>query len=160
MQHAVDIANPRFDPRDGFEFFVAEMLPDFLSNRILPLLGAARLDTPEIGPGINVATIFARSYLYFGWIGVLLMFCWFITVTLIYLRTILKSPYRVPCLALLNTMTFFSFFDNMIAQTFVFAQLIWPLLLPLLPRRNPISRARKFAGGATEPVGLESGRPA
>jgi hypothetical protein len=158
FQYTVNIADPGFGPRDGFEFFAAEMLPDFLSNRILPLLGTARLATPEVGPGLNVATIFARSYLYFGWIGVLLMFYWFFTLILVYLWRISKSPYRVPCLALLNTTVFFCTFDNMIAQTFLFAQLIWPLLLPLLPRRNPISRW--FVGGPTEPIGLESGGPA
>jgi hypothetical protein len=111
------------------------LLPDFLSNRILPLLGAERRATPEIGPGLNVATIYGRSYLYFGWIGVFMMFYWLIMCILLYLWMILKSPYGVPSLALLNTLIFFCTFDNMIAQTFLGFQLIWPLLLPLLPRR-------------------------
>jgi hypothetical protein len=54
---------------------------------------------------------------------------------LVYLRIILKSPYGVPSLALLNTLIFFCTFDNMIAQTFLGLQLMWPLLLPLLQRR-------------------------
>ena len=73
--------------------------------------------------------------MYFGWIGVFMMFCWFIMCILVYLRMILKSPYGVPSLALLNTLIFFCTFDNMIAQTFLGLQLMWPLLLPLLQRR-------------------------
>jgi hypothetical protein len=147
LQHTVDVVIPRNDFQAGAEFVAAEMLPDFLSNRILPQLGAQRLTTPEIGRGLNVATIFARSYLYFGWIGVLLMFTWFFSCTIFYFQMILKSPYRVPCLALLNTLIFFCSFDNMIAQTFLMFQLVWPLLLPLLPRRNSLKWPRKFAAG-------------
>jgi len=145
LQHTVDVVYPRFDLQSGIEIVVAEMLPDFLSNRILPLLNTQRVITPEVGPGLNVATIFARSYFYFGWIGVLLMFTWFCTFTTIYFQLILKSPYRVPCLALLNTLIFFSTFDNMIAQTFLMFQLVWPLLLPLLPRRSLFKRPRGLA---------------
>jgi oligosaccharide repeat unit polymerase len=152
FQYTVDTADPEFKLQDSMEFAAAELLPDFLSNRILPLLGAERRDTPEIGPGLNVATIYARSYLYFGWIGVFMMFCWFIMCILVYLRMILKSPYGVPSLALLNTLIFFCTFDNMIAQTFLVFQLIWPLLLPLFPRQNlsrlgkrPIEQLRSLA---------------
>jgi hypothetical protein len=134
FQYTVDTVDPEFKLKDSLEFIVAELLPDFLSNRILPLLGAKRQTTPEIGPGLNVATIYARSYLYFGWIAVFMMFYWLIMCILLYLRMILKSPYAVPSLALLNTLIFFCMFDNMIAQTFLGLQLIWPLLLPLLPR--------------------------
>jgi hypothetical protein len=135
FQYTVDTADPEFKLKDSLEFVAAELLPDFLSNRILPLLGAERRATPEIGPGLNVATIYGRSYLYFGWIGVFMMFYWLIMCILLYLWMILKSPYGVPSLALLNTLIFFCTFDNMIAQTFLGLQLIWPLLLPLLPRR-------------------------
>jgi hypothetical protein len=143
LQHTVDAVNPRFDASAGIELLIAEMLPDFLSNRILPWLSSERVATPEIWPGLNVATIFGRSYLYFGWIGVLLMLTWFFTLTTVYFQMILKSPYRVPCLALLNTLIVFCIFDNMIAQTFLMFQLVWPLLLPLLPRRSLSTWPRK-----------------
>jgi hypothetical protein len=50
---------------------------------------------------------------------------------LVYLALISKSPYRVPCLALLNALIFFCAFDNMIAITTMSLPLLWPLLLPL-----------------------------
>jgi hypothetical protein len=135
FQYAVDTADPEFKLKGSVQFVAAELLPDFISNRILPLIGAERRTTPEIGPGLNVATIYARSYLYFGWIGVFAMFYWFIGCILLYLRLIRKSAFGVPSLALLNTLIFFCTFDNMIAQTLLCLQLIWPLFLPPLSRR-------------------------
>jgi oligosaccharide repeat unit polymerase len=129
LQYAIDLGNPRSDLQSFVELVISEMLPDFLSNRLLPLLQAQRVSTPEIGPGLNVATVFGRSYVYFGWTGLVLMFAWLLTVVTAYLVIIRNSPYRVPCLALLNTLVVFCSFDNMIAQTSVSFQLIWPLLL-------------------------------
>jgi hypothetical protein len=129
LQYAIDLGNPRSDLQSYVELVISEMLPDFLSNRLLPLMQAQRVVTPEIGPGLNVATLFGRSYVYSGWIGLVMMFAWFVTVVTTYLVVIRSSPYRVPCLALLNTLVVFCFFDNMIAQTFLSFQLIWPLLL-------------------------------
>lgn len=147
FQYTVDTADPEYKLKDTLEFVAAELLPDFLSNRILPWSDAERRATPEIGRGLNVATIYARSYLYFGWVGVFMMFYWFIICILLYLRMILKSRYGVPSLALLNTLIFFCTFDNMIAQTFLVFQLIWPLLLPLFPGRNSWRLGKRPQGG-------------
>jgi hypothetical protein len=132
LQYTIDLGNPRGDLQSFVELVISEMLPDFLSNRLLPLMEVQRVLTPEIGPGLNVATLFGRPYLYFGWIGLAMMFAWFLTFVTVYLVVIRSSPYRVPCLALLNTLVVFCSFDNMIAQTFLTFQLIWPLLLTLL----------------------------
>ena len=118
------------------EFIVGEMLPDFISNRVLPRIGAQRATIPQMSPGFNVASMFGRSYLFFGWIGVLAILAWSMTLTFGYLVLILRSPYCVPCLALLNTLVVFSVFDNMIAISSMSLQLIWPLLLPLLPAQQ------------------------
>jgi hypothetical protein len=133
LQYTIDVGNPRSDLQSFVELFISEMLPDFLSNRLLPLMHVQRVLTPEVGPGLNVATLFARSYLYFGWVGLGMMFAWFLACATTYLVVIRSSPYRVPCLALLNTLVVFCCFDNMIAQTFLSFQLIWPLLLTLAP---------------------------
>jgi hypothetical protein len=126
------------------EFIASELLPDFISKRILPQLddrisvgqGYFSRDSlyvwgqPQIYPGINIATIFARSYGYFGWIGPVLMFIALGSLIVVYLAIILRSPYRVPCLALLNTLVVFCLFNNMIASAAMLPQLVWPLLLP------------------------------
>jgi hypothetical protein len=137
FQHAVTTTEPTYDLSQAPLFFISELLPDFISNRLLPLIAAARPAVPEMSKGFNVSSIFGRSYLLFGWIGVLLVFAWLMAVALSYLAVILRSPYAVPCLALLNTLIVFSVFDNMIAVTAVSLQLVWPLLLGLLPLNTP-----------------------
>jgi hypothetical protein len=127
LQMAVDDdSTPYAEP---LEFFVSEMLPDFISNRVLPMFDMHRIPTPEVAPGLNVAGLYGRSYVYYGWVGAIAMFIWFLFSALAYLGLILRSTYRVPCLALLNTMVVFSTFENMIAYTALSFVLVWPLIL-------------------------------
>ena len=131
LQLATDIKN--LDVRSAPEFLVSEFLPDVLSKRTLPLLGPPRrLDTPQVSPGINVATIFGRAAVYAGWPGIIAMFAWFCIVVLVYLRLIRNSALAVPSLALLNTLVVFCTFENMIAHSGVFLQIVWPPLLSAL----------------------------
>jgi hypothetical protein len=131
------------------EFVASELLPDFLAKRILPRLdpqitgSPANLttrdllyswDQPQISDGLNIATLFARSYGYFGWIGPPLMFLILSAFILVYLMMTRETIYQVPCLALLNTLVVFCLFNNMLASTAMIPQLAWPLLL--LPWRT------------------------
>jgi len=129
LQLAVDTTN--LENRGAARFVVSEMLPDFISKRILPSMGTTRVKTPEVSPTLNVATMYGRSYLYMGWPGPVLMFVLLAALILAYLQLIRGSPYGVPCLALLNTFVVFCTFQNMIAYTGLFIQLIWPLILGL-----------------------------
>jgi oligosaccharide repeat unit polymerase len=148
FQHAVATTEPAYDISRTPQFVISEMVPDFISNRLLPLIEAARPAIPEMSRGFNVSSMFGRSYLFFGWIGVLLMFGWLMALAVGYLALILRSPYGVPCLALLNTLVVFSVFDNMIAVSAVSLQLVWPLLLGLLSLNKSSS--------STEPAHVQS----
>lgn len=118
-------------------FVVGEMMPDFISKRILPIIGDEEIiKTPLISPALNVTTIYARSYWYLGWIGLIIMFVVLVAAILLYVKFTLRSPYRVPALALLNTLIVFCIFDNMIAFSGMSLQLAWLLLLPI-PRQRP-----------------------
>jgi hypothetical protein len=127
------------------EFAASELIPDFLAKRIMPRLNsqiasiAGNLSTrdllyswdqPQISDGLNIATLFGRSYGYFGWIGPPLMFLILSVFILVYLIMTRDSIYQVPCLALLNTLVVFCLFNNMLASTAMIPQLVWPLLLP------------------------------
>jgi hypothetical protein len=139
FQYAVSETDPTYRIGRIPEFLVGEMLPDFISNRILPQMSTERPAVPQMSSGFNVSSIFGRSYQFFGWIGVLLIFAWLMALALIYLALILRSAYCVPCLALLNTLIVFSVFDNMIAVSSMSLQLVWPLLLGLFgPRSDSI----------------------
>jgi hypothetical protein len=112
------------------------MLPDFISNRALPMIHAddplgpsERFKTEEVSPGLNVATIYGRAYALLGWTGVWLLFAELSLLILIYVRLIRYSPFRVPCLALLNMFVVFCTFHNMLSYTALLMQLVWPLFL-------------------------------
>jgi len=127
------------------EFIASELLPDTLSKKILPMLndriqtGSGNLATrddlyswnlPQVAAGINIATLFGRSYGYFGWIGPVIMFAMLSALIIFYAILIRNSPYRVPALALLNVLVVFCLFNNMLASAAMLPQLVWPLLIP------------------------------
>jgi hypothetical protein len=129
----------------ALEFVASDLLLDTISKRILPLLndtilsGSGNLMSrdalyswvqPQISPGINISTLFGRSYGFFGWIGPVIMFAVLSVFIIIYVVLIRSSPYRVPALALLNVLVVFCLFNNMIASAAMLPQLVWPLLLP------------------------------
>jgi hypothetical protein len=131
LQLAVDTTTP--EGGRAAEFVVSEMLPDFVSKRILPLLGAEQVKPPQVAVGLSVASLYGRSYVYRGWLGPVLLFGVLAGLILLYLRLIRHSPYRVPCLALLNTLIVFCTFQNMIAFAGLMLQLVWPLFLSYRP---------------------------
>jgi hypothetical protein len=127
------------------EFIVTEFIPDTFSKRIMPFLNSkvttgsdslASRDLlygwaqPMVGHGMNISTIFGRSYGYLGWLGPIIMFVTLSIVIVIYLHIIKGSPYRVPALALLNTLVVFCLFNNMIASAAMAPLLVIILLLP------------------------------
>jgi hypothetical protein len=134
LQMAVDTPGPT--EGNTAVFIVSEMLPDFVSKRILPLLDAERVKAPEVSRGLSVAGLYGRSYVYEGWIGPVALFGLLAVLIVLYLRLIRHSPYRVPCLALLNTFIVFCTFQNMIAFAGLILQLIWPLFLGSWPFRR------------------------
>jgi hypothetical protein len=127
------------------EFIVSEFIPDTFSRRIMPYVNHRvtssqgnfitrdmlySWEQPQVAPGMNISTMFGRSYGYFGWTGPAVMFAVLSTFIVVYLLVISRSPFRVPCLALLNTLVLFCLFNNMLVSAAIIPQLIWPLLLP------------------------------
>lgn len=148
FQNAVD----KMDRREGTlsEFVVTEMIPDTFSRRIMPLINPTiesnrgvfitrdqlyPWSLPLVSEGLNTATMFGRAYGYLGWLGAATMFAVLATFSIAYLIVISYSPYRVPALALLNTLVLFCLINNMLASAAMIPQLVWPLVLSLWPMR-------------------------
>jgi hypothetical protein len=136
------VANPSLEGSSVAEFAISEMLPDFISKRVLPQLASysslvqERVFTPEVSPGLNVATLYGRAFVMLRWTGATILFAQLCLLILVYVRLIRDSPYRLPCLALLNVFVLFCTFHNMLSYTGLILQLVWPLLLPR-PRAWP-----------------------
>ena len=123
-----------FEDRGAVEFVVSEILPDFLSRRILPLMGTERVKPEQVSKGLTVSTVYGRAYAIARWLGATLMFALLTLLIVVYLQLIVRTPYAVPCLALLNTLVVFCAFQNMIAFTGVILQLFWPLFFYRISR--------------------------
>ncbi|MGY8706238.1 hypothetical protein RAD16_10920 [Bradyrhizobium sp. 18BD] len=137
FQYAVSTVKPAHDLNRIPEYIVSELLPDTISHRILPRLGASPdRNIPEFSDNFNVSSIFSRSWIFFGWISILTTFAVFIFILYAYLGVIRTLPLAVPSLALLNTFVVYNLFDNMIATTSIGIQLLWPLLLGLLLKKR------------------------
>jgi oligosaccharide repeat unit polymerase len=127
------------DPKVG-EMLASELLPDFLSKRVLPLIDADdRTSFDQISPALNVSTIFTRAYVYAGWLGTVIMFSMLAAFILLYVVFMSQTAYAVPALALLNTLVVFCVFDNMIAFTGMSLQLAWLMFMPA-PRTEHVPK--------------------
>jgi oligosaccharide repeat unit polymerase len=112
------------------ELIASELLPDFISKRVLPEIGAEdRAEFDQVSPALNVSTIFTRSYVYAGWLGVTIMFAALASLILLYTVFMSETVFAVPAMALLNTLVVFCVFDNMIAFTGMSLQLVWLVVL-------------------------------
>lgn len=153
------------------EFVASEFLPDTISKRILPLLndkigsGSGNLvsrdmlyswEQPQIAPGLNISSLFGRSYGFLGWMGPVIMFMALSGLIIIYIIVIRTSPYRVPALALLNLLVVFCLFNNMLAAAVMVPQLIWPVLLPPWRRRVKTNRPDATVKPEFQDVSLRS----
>lgn len=126
------------------EFLASELLPDTISKHILPMLNPAittggtlisrdqlySWPQPQVAPTLNTSSIFGRAYGFFGWTGPAIMFVFLSAFIIFYLVLISKSPYSVPCLALLNTLVVFCLLNNMVASAAMLPLLIVAVLLP------------------------------
>lgn len=110
-----------------FQQIVSEFIPNFISKRFFPV----RSEIIQISPALNVGTVFSRSYIYAGWLGMFLMMGCLFSLIFIFIKLMWKSKYFVPALALINTLVVFCIFDNMIAFDGVILQIIWIILLSL-----------------------------
>ncbi|MBL0742222.1 hypothetical protein [Chryseolinea lacunae] len=114
-------------------FVTFELLPDFISKRISKSMNVKSQSPPLIVPWLTVGTFYTRAYVYERWLGLCLIFVFFLATTLSYLYVLKKrSRYYVTGLALLNTVVLFNTFDNMYAFTGLSFQLVYPLLFSVL----------------------------
>ncbi len=114
-------------------FFNYEVLPDFISKRTGSMFEIPKYDMPRVAPWLTVSTFYARAYVFLGWIGIILMFIFFLTTTLVYVLILHKnSKYYITGLAILSTLVLYNTFDNMYSFSGINLQLVYPLILTIL----------------------------
>jgi oligosaccharide repeat unit polymerase len=125
---------------DSFEFTMTQILPDFISKRIVKAYDIKIPDAVQIAPELNVSTAFAQPFLILGWVGisVFTIFCFLFSFVYILLLKRMNSEYFVVGVAIINSIFVFNTFNNMFAFTGLSFQLVYPILFTLFSKKiNP-----------------------
>lgn len=106
--------------------FFYDAIPDVIGNRVGGLLGVEDFDKSVflVAPDVTAATLFGSAVGAGGVVGALGMAAVLVAVALVSLRLLRGSRVQVEGVALLGTIVFFAFFENMIAYTSLLGQLI------------------------------------
>ncbi len=135
------------------EFVNFEILPDFISKRTAKIFSLTRKSPKLIAPWLTVATIYTNPYLYLGWIGLVLIYGYFLITSLIYFLVLRKSSkYYVTGLAILNTVVLFNTFDNMYYFSGLSLQLIYPVVFSMM---GSLKLNRSASGDSLVKAGIE-----
>ncbi len=111
------------------EFFIFELVPDFMQKKIVENLSLTRREFNQINPFLNVGTIYARPFSYLSWWGMFIIFIYLIFLMNMYYLIIRKSSrYGTTGLAMMFTVIAVANFDNSIW----FSAYSFPLFYPFI----------------------------
>lgn len=120
------------------DFVLNEIVFDFISKRINTIMGKERLRPLLIVDALTVCTTFAGSFCYVGWLGMILLLFFMLLFPIIFLATVgKKNKYYPVALAVLCSVYFFSFFDNMFSYAGMSPQLLYPFIFSLTDKVLP-----------------------
>jgi len=112
---------------DASGLVVHEMIPDVAGARLGRAFGLAEFDKSVflIAPDITASTTFGSAVGYAGQLGAYAMLAFLAMLSLLTLRRFDGTDVREEAIALLATLLFFSFFENMVAYSPLSLQLVW-----------------------------------
>jgi len=118
---------------DVESFMVYEWFPDFITKRADMVLDIRPRQFKQMNDFLNVGTLYANSFSYFSWMGMVLTFIYFIFLMNWYYILIAKSMlFRVTGVTMMFNLIAYSNFSNTIQFSAFSLQLIYPLILPIL----------------------------
>jgi hypothetical protein len=121
---------------DSPELYVLlELLPDFISKRLVSEQTSAAFSPLLITEQLTVCTMYGRSFLLLGWVGVCITFLYFLAVCGVCLRVLKNSKYCVATTGILCSLAFLGIFDNMFILSGGILPVIVALALKLVERK-------------------------
>jgi hypothetical protein len=124
--------------RNMILFLNNEFLFDFISKRTNIILNAQRVSCIRFTNSMTVGSVYANSYIYFGWIGLAMMTIYILCVPVFYLGLIRKrNTFYVTATSILGSVYLFLIFDNMFTFTGLSFQLVYPLFMGIFFRQPP-----------------------
>jgi hypothetical protein len=115
-------------------YVVLELLPDFISKRLVSEADMAASLPLLITEQLTVCTMYGRAFALLGWLGVWISFAYFFAVSYACLEALKKSKYLVAATAILTSMAFLSIFDNLFVLSGGILQVLVALLLKSFER--------------------------
>jgi len=125
----------RVAPNSPELYVFLELLPDFISKRLVSEETAASFSPLLITEQLSVCTMYGRSFVLLGWVGLCISFLYFVAVCSICLRALKNSKYFVATTGILSALAFLSIFDNMLIVSGGIIQVIVALALKLVERK-------------------------
>ena len=120
---------------DSPELYVfLELLPDFISKRLVSEDTTASFSPLLITQQLTVCTMYGRSFVLLGWAGLCISFLYFVAVCSICLRVLKHSKYFVATTGILCALAFLGIFDNMLVVSGGIMPVIVALVLKLVER--------------------------
>ena len=111
---------------DVIAFVYSAMVPDFISKH----LDFQPAVITKIAPFLTVGGIYSASYVFMGYVGMVLTYIFVVLFVLLYLFLLPRhTPYTTTGMAILATLIIFNIFDNMIVFSGLSFQLIYSLIL-------------------------------
>lgn len=134
QQTVNDYENERIKFENLIYYINDELIYDFIGKRFEIFFNREEPSISKIAPELTVGTVYAKSYLYLGWLGPLLTYCFLITSSFCYLYLLkyLKSPFYITGVSILTTIFILNTFSNMISFSGLSLQLIFPILFSFL----------------------------
>jgi hypothetical protein len=119
-----------------------ELLPDFVSKRIVSDEARAATAPLLITDALTVSTMYGRAFVLLGWLGLLFGFSYFILVSILCIKLLQKSKYFVAALGTLSAIALMNMFDNMFISSAGILPVFTALFLNIFERAPPVSHAQ------------------
>lgn len=138
LQQNIDVGTPGAPAAASIAQLInSEIFPDFISKRINALMGLRTVVDSRIPGPFNVSTVYSRAYSYAGWTGLVLMALFIVVFPIVFIRVLPpSSKFFLPGWGILCTIYFFSVYDNTFRFTGLSFQLVYPVLLHWLDKKD------------------------
>lgn len=148
LQHTIDKVefDEDIDGKSTSMFIVTQLLPDFISKRIVGIYGYEVPEHFQITPELNVGTGFILAYVILGWPGIVLFTIVLFGFAFFYIVLLknLNSRFFIVGIAILNSLFLMNTFANMISFTGLSLQLIYPIFFSILDNTLEKNNKKRF----------------
>jgi len=129
LQYNVSQKPPELTLTNFNDLIINEVFFDFISKRIDDIYKTKHKLPELVVNELTVCTFLAGSYIYAGWLGMVILSLILWIIPFIYMYLIKNNPIGIIGISILCTIFFFSIFDNMLILSPLSIQLFFPLIL-------------------------------